>query len=48
MVSDMFNDHNQTLNDRLDKQDDWHKKMYETLATVTLTWLIGRICYGRL
>ena len=30
----MFNDHNQTLNDKLDKKNEWHK-MYETLATTT-------------
>ena len=34
-VGDMFHDHNQALHDRLDKQDEWHKKMYETLAIAT-------------
>ena len=34
-VGDMFHDHNQVLHDRLDKQDEWHKKMYETLAIAT-------------
>ena len=29
----MFQDHNQALNERLDKQDEWHRKMYETFAT---------------
>ena len=43
-VGDMFHDHNQALHDKLDKQDEWHKKMYETLA---IMMLIGRICYGR-
>ena len=31
----MFNDHNQVRNERLAKQDEWHKKMYDTLATTT-------------
>ena len=34
-VGDMFQDHNQALNERLDKKDEWHKKMYETLAIAT-------------
>ena len=34
-VGNMFHDHNQALHERLDKQDEWHRKMYETLATTT-------------
>ena len=34
-VSDMFNDHNQVLHERLNKHDEWHRKMYETLAIAT-------------
>ena len=34
-VGDMFHYHNQALHDRFDKQDKWHKKMYETLSRAT-------------
>ena len=34
-VGDMFHDHNQALHERLDKKDEWHRKMYETLAMKT-------------
>ena len=29
-VGNMFHDHNRALNERLDKQDEWHRKMYKT------------------
>ena len=34
-VNDMLYDHHQAINERTDKQDEWHKSMYETLATTT-------------
>ena len=34
-VNDMLHDHRQALHEQIDKQDEWHKKMYETLATMT-------------
>ena len=34
-VSNMFHDHNQVLYGRMNKQDEWHRNMYEMLATTT-------------
>ena len=34
-VGNMFHDHNQAINERLVKKDEWYMKMYETLATTT-------------
>ena len=34
-VNNMLHDHHQVINKIMDKQDKWHKNMYETLATTT-------------
>ena len=34
-VNNMLHDHHQALHERIDKQDEWHRNMYEMLATTT-------------